>query len=88
MGDPMDESTYIGAITREPQLQVLASQVADARQRGATLLMGGAPVLAETGGSYYPPTVVDDLQPCRRERVSQFCADRVRYGGHFSKVNS
>ena len=25
--------------------------------------MGGEPVLTETGGSYYPPTVVDGLQP-------------------------
>ncbi len=35
VGDPMDESTYIGAITRRPQLDVLRRQVADARRKGA-----------------------------------------------------
>jgi acyl-CoA reductase-like NAD-dependent aldehyde dehydrogenase len=41
LGDPMDEATYIGAITREPQLAVLEAQVADAKARGAHLLTGG-----------------------------------------------
>ena len=40
-GDPMDEGTYIGAITRAPQLAVLEGQVADALARGATLQCGG-----------------------------------------------
>jgi acyl-CoA reductase-like NAD-dependent aldehyde dehydrogenase len=41
MGDPMSEDTYIGAITRAPQLQVLEAQVADAVAKGAKLLAGG-----------------------------------------------
>jgi acyl-CoA reductase-like NAD-dependent aldehyde dehydrogenase len=41
MGDPMAEDTYIGAITRAPQLDVLQAQVADAQAKGATLQMGG-----------------------------------------------
>ncbi len=41
MGDPMDDGTYIGAITRAPQLDVLQAQVKDAQARGATLLAGG-----------------------------------------------
>lgn len=40
MGDPASEDTYIGAITREPQLNVLDQQVADAQRKGATLLLG------------------------------------------------
>ena len=40
-GDPMAEDTYIGAITRAPQLDVLDAQVADAKAKGATLLIGG-----------------------------------------------
>jgi acyl-CoA reductase-like NAD-dependent aldehyde dehydrogenase len=40
-GDPMDEATYIGAITRAPQLDVLEAQVADAKAKGATLHIGG-----------------------------------------------
>ena len=37
----MDEATYIGAITRKPQLAVLQKQVADAKKKGAKLLLGG-----------------------------------------------
>ncbi len=41
-GDPMSDGTYIGAITRAPQLDVLDAQVADAKAKGAQLLVGGA----------------------------------------------
>src|SRR6478752_725327 len=41
IGDPMDEATYIGAITRRAQLDVLRRQVADARRKGAVLRLGG-----------------------------------------------
>jgi acyl-CoA reductase-like NAD-dependent aldehyde dehydrogenase len=40
-GDPMSEDTYIGAITRAPQLDVLDAQVRDALKKGATLHTGG-----------------------------------------------
>src|SRR5204862_2726415 len=40
-GDPLDESTYIGAVTRRPQLDVLRKQVVDARKKGARILAGG-----------------------------------------------
>src|SRR6478735_3321714 len=39
-GDPLSEDTYIGAITRAPQLDVLEHQVADAQRKGADLLLG------------------------------------------------
>jgi acyl-CoA reductase-like NAD-dependent aldehyde dehydrogenase len=59
MGDPLDEDTYVGAITRAPQLQVLAAQVADARARGAKLLLGGN---AGAGpGNWFEPTVFSDV---------------------------
>ena len=48
----MDEATYIGAITRAPQLAVLQAQVADALAKGATLHCGGAqPARARATGS-------------------------------------
>jgi acyl-CoA reductase-like NAD-dependent aldehyde dehydrogenase len=40
-GDPMSEDTYIGAITRAPQLDVLDAQVGDAKAKGAKLHTGG-----------------------------------------------
>jgi len=59
LGDPMDESTYIGAITRRPQLGVLKKQVADARKKGAKLLLGGAAV--KDKGNWFQPTVFADV---------------------------
>jgi len=58
-GDPMDEATYVGAITRRPQLDVLKRQVADARKKGARILLGGKPIAGK--GSRFEPTVVVDV---------------------------
>ncbi len=54
-GNPMAEETYIGAITRAPQLEVLEAQVADALARGALLLVGGR--RAAGPGNWFEPTV-------------------------------
>jgi acyl-CoA reductase-like NAD-dependent aldehyde dehydrogenase len=56
MGDPMGEDTYIGAITRAPQLAVLDRQVADAQRKGADLLLGGRK--GKGPGNWYEPTVL------------------------------
>jgi hypothetical protein len=58
-GDPMSDDTYIGAITRAPQLDVLDAQVADAKAKGATLLAGGA---RKPGpGNWFEPTVFSNV---------------------------
>jgi acyl-CoA reductase-like NAD-dependent aldehyde dehydrogenase len=54
-GDPMDPATYIGAITRAPQLGVLEAQVADAKAEGATLRCGGQRLPGP--GNWFAPTV-------------------------------
>jgi acyl-CoA reductase-like NAD-dependent aldehyde dehydrogenase len=59
MGDPMDEATYIGAITRRPQLDVLKKQVSDAKKKGAKLLTGGSIVRGK--GNWFEPTVFADV---------------------------
>jgi acyl-CoA reductase-like NAD-dependent aldehyde dehydrogenase len=59
IGDPMDEKTYIGALTRKPQLDVLDRQVADAKAKGAKLLCGGKRM--QRTGYYYEPTVFIDV---------------------------
>jgi acyl-CoA reductase-like NAD-dependent aldehyde dehydrogenase len=58
-GDPMSEDTYIGAITRAPQLKVLDHQVADAQRQGAELLLGGR--IGQGPGNWYEPTVLVDV---------------------------
>jgi acyl-CoA reductase-like NAD-dependent aldehyde dehydrogenase len=58
-GDPADDKTYIGPLTRAPQLKVLESQVKDARKRGAKVLAGGARVKGK--GNWFEPTVLVDV---------------------------
>ena len=58
-GDPMADDTYIGAITRAPQLDVLDAQVADATSRGATLRCGGKRL--SQPGNWYAPTVFTEV---------------------------
>ena len=59
VGDPMDEATYIGAITRAPQLDVLDAQVADAKAKGAKLHTGGQRLPGP--GNWYAPTVFSNV---------------------------
>jgi acyl-CoA reductase-like NAD-dependent aldehyde dehydrogenase len=57
-GDPLDESTYIGPVTRRAQLDVLRRQVADAKKKGAKLLAGGNVIRGR--GNWFEPTVFAD----------------------------
>lgn len=68
IGDPTDESSYIGPLTRAAQLDVLEAQVADARARGARLLTGGRRL--DPPGHWFEPTVfshVDHAMALMRE---------------------
>ncbi len=61
IGDPADDKTYIGPLARAPQLAVLKHQVADAKKKGARLLLGGAPMMTPGGkGNWFAPTVFAD----------------------------
>lgn len=53
VGDPMQEDTYIGPLTRKEQVKYLTDQVKDAQQKGATLLCGG-----QATGATFQPTVL------------------------------
>lgn len=54
-GPTMSEESYIGPLTRQPQLAVLEAQCADALAQGAQLLVGGRRV--EGPGHWFAPTV-------------------------------
>lgn len=56
IGSPTSESTFLGPLTRSAQIGLLEQQVADARSKGAKLLLGGHRV--EGPGNYYAPTVL------------------------------
>ena len=59
VGDPMDAATYVGPITRAPQLNVLDRQVNDANAKGATLLLGGQRLPGP--GNWFAPTVFSNV---------------------------
>ena len=58
-GDPADPATYIGAITRAPQLAVLEAQVADALAKGARLHCGGRRLPGP--GHWFEPAVLTNV---------------------------
>jgi acyl-CoA reductase-like NAD-dependent aldehyde dehydrogenase len=58
VGDPADDATYIGAITRAAQLDVLEAQVADAVAKGGRLRLGGRRLAG--AGNRFEPTVVSE----------------------------
>jgi len=59
VGDPMDPATEIGPLSRQPQLDFLLAQIADAVKKGARLLYGGK----KTGnkGYFLEPAVLADV---------------------------
>ena len=69
VGDPAAKDTYIGALTRAPQLDVLEAQVADAKAKGAKLLTGGTRLPGP--GNWFAPTVFShvnhDMELMREE---------------------
>ena len=73
LGDPADERTYLGPLTRPQQLAVLEAQVTEAVEHGAVLVTGGTPVDGPVGGTgaWFAPTVLtnvtDDLAVMREE---------------------
>jgi acyl-CoA reductase-like NAD-dependent aldehyde dehydrogenase len=58
VGDPMDEKTMCGAITRAPHLKFLTHQIEDAVAKGGRLLLGGKAI--QSAGSFFEPTLVAD----------------------------
>jgi acyl-CoA reductase-like NAD-dependent aldehyde dehydrogenase len=59
IGNPLDDKTYIGPITRRAQLDVLQKQVTDAKRRGASLLTGGKVI--KRNGNWFEPTVLTEV---------------------------
>jgi len=59
VGDPMDESTYLGPLARAAQVAVLEQQVADAVTKGARLLVGGKRIARR--GNWFEATVLADV---------------------------
>lgn len=59
LGNGLEEATRMGPLIHERRLQAVADLVADARDRGATVLCGGQ--RREGPGFFWEPTVLTDL---------------------------
>ena len=59
VGDPMEPATEIGPLALASGRDEVAALVDDARDRGADILCGGAPL--DGPGYFYPPTVVTGI---------------------------
>lgn len=59
LGDPTDVDTYLGPLSRQPQLSVIEQQLQDAVEKGAKVLCGGQPV--DGPGWYFAPTVLTEV---------------------------
>jgi succinate-semialdehyde dehydrogenase/glutarate-semialdehyde dehydrogenase len=60
VGDGSEPGTDIGPLISERQLQIVESQVEDARLQGARILSGGRR-LPELGPQFYAPTLITDV---------------------------
>jgi acyl-CoA reductase-like NAD-dependent aldehyde dehydrogenase len=65
VGNGMDAATEIGPMIHERQVRVVESQIEDARQRGARVLIGGTR-LRDLGPTYFAPTVLADVDHSMR----------------------
>jgi len=60
MGDPFDESNYIGPQASVPLRDELHQQIEKSIELGAKLLIGG--IIPEMEGAWYPPTVLSNVK--------------------------
>ncbi len=81
IGDPNMETTYIGPLTRAPQIKIIESQIRDALKKGAHLELGGHRVKGP--GNYFEPTLLTKVNhKMRVMREESFgplvCVQKVR----------
>lgn len=65
-GDPLDPATAMGPMIDVAQMQSVAEYVDIGREEGASLMAGGNQVMADSGGSYYEPTIFDGVNNSMR----------------------
>jgi len=78
LGDPSDETTQMGPLVSERQMQRVLEQIATAPAEGATVLCGGkrSPLPECTSGWFVEPTVISNVEPhmhCFQEEIFGPC---------------
>ncbi|GAB3427257.1 aldehyde dehydrogenase [Massilia solisilvae] len=68
-GDPLDESTVMGAIVDHAQMKTVLGYIESGKEEGARLLAGGRAARQDTGGLYVEPTLFDGVE--QRMRIAR-----------------
>jgi acyl-CoA reductase-like NAD-dependent aldehyde dehydrogenase len=63
LGDPFDDATTMGPVNNEPQAAKMQLHVADAVEKGATVVTGGSRAGGFPTDLYWEPTVLDGVPP-------------------------
>ncbi len=63
LGHPLEPTTQMGALIDEGHMQRVLGFIDSGVMQGARIALGGKRALAETGGFYVEPTVLDDVGP-------------------------
>ena len=63
LGDPLDDATTMGPVNNEPGAAKMDAHVADAVERGATVVSGGNRAGGYPTQLYWEPTILDDVPP-------------------------
>jgi succinate-semialdehyde dehydrogenase/glutarate-semialdehyde dehydrogenase len=63
LGDPFDDATTMGPVNNEPGAAKMDRHVADAVERGATVVTGGSRAAGFPTELYWQPTVLDGVPP-------------------------
>jgi acyl-CoA reductase-like NAD-dependent aldehyde dehydrogenase len=71
LGDPFDDATTMGPLNNEPVAQKMDEHVADAVQRGATVVSGGSRAQGFPTSLYWQPTIVSDVPPDAKVAVDE-----------------
>jgi gamma-glutamyl-gamma-aminobutyraldehyde dehydrogenase len=60
LGHPFDAASQMGALIEEKHMERVLSYIALGEKEGAKVAFGGKRVMAETGGFYVEPTILDE----------------------------
>src|SRR5215204_3089440 len=63
LGDPLDDATTMGPLNNEPTAGKMDRHVADAVERGATVVTGGSRANGFPTSLYWEPTLLDGVPP-------------------------
>jgi acyl-CoA reductase-like NAD-dependent aldehyde dehydrogenase len=63
IGNAENKDTEIGPLVAKRQLDLLISQVEEAKAKGAEVVTGGKSLEKELGGAYYQPTILKNVTP-------------------------